>query len=146
MYDMPAEAVEESTMHHPSRITPLARLRGWLRHNLRIVVNVVYVVVILVIFLFPVFGKSLLDTWGVFYGVLAASLAGVAGNLIASYIWTKYEPNPPPPGRDAQTAARYRYLTGLWTYCQSLPLAALGGNEGIDQGPTLDDVYIDLNL
>src|SRR5215471_11240620 len=107
--------------------------------------NVVYFVAILGVFLLPVFGKSPLDKWGA-PGVLIGLLASVAGNLIANYIWSWQEKyHPPPPSRDTQTAARWRYLTGLRAYCQSLPLAALGGNEGIDQGPTLDDVYIALN-
>jgi hypothetical protein len=108
-------------------------------------VNVVYFA-LLGICLFPVFGKSLLPEEWRASGVLGGLLAGVAGNLCANLIQSwKDKHNPASPGRDAQTAARWRYLTGLRAYCQSLPLAALGGNEGIDQGPTLDDVYIALN-
>ena len=132
-------------MRHSSTTPTLTRLRGWLRRHLRIALHVVVSGAILGLFLFPVFGESFIKTWGV-PEVLIVSLAGVAGNLIASYLWKLLdEPNPPSPSRDAQTAARVRYLTGLRAYCQSLPLAALGGNEGIDQGPTLDDVYIALN-
>ena len=84
-------------MPHPSRPTILARPRAWLRRN-------VYLVTILGIFLLPVFlpvfGKSLLQTWGVpgaVLGVLVSLLAGVAGNLIASYIQAP-QTAPPPAG------------------------------------------------
>src|SRR5262245_31319226 len=111
-------------MHRPLTTTNRARLRDWQRHHLRIVVNVAYFA-LLIVCLFPVFGKSLLpDEWRA-SGVLGGLLAGIAGNLLASHIQSwKDKNNPPPPGRDAWTAARYRYLTGLRSYCQSLPLAA----------------------
>jgi len=43
------------------------------------------------------------------------------------------------------TQARQRYLTHLRKFCQSLPLAALGADEGSELGVGLDDVYIDLD-
>jgi hypothetical protein len=41
--------------------------------------------------------------------------------------------------------ARRRYLQNLRRFCQSLPLAALGGEEGTEEDITLDSVYIDLD-
>src|SRR5262245_21755234 len=132
-------------MRHPSTTPTVARPRSWQRHHLRIVVNVVYFA-LLGLYMFPVFGRSLLPEEWRASGVLGGLLAGVPGNLLANLIQgLKERHTPASPGRDAQIAARSRYLTGLRSYCQSLPLAALGGNEGIDQGPTLDDVYIALN-
>jgi len=113
-------------MPHPSTTTTLVRRRDWLRHNLRLVLNVVYFT-LLGLCLFPVFGRSLLpDEWRV-SGAFGGVLVGVAGNLLAHLIIQGLrEKHNPASGRDAQTAARYRYLTGLRAYCQSLPLAALG--------------------
>lgn len=42
-------------------------------------------------------------------------------------------------------AARLRYLEKLRRYCQSLPLAALGGDEVAEEDITLESVYIDLD-
>jgi hypothetical protein len=44
-----------------------------------------------------------------------------------------------------QAQARLHYLERLSRSCQSLPLAALGGEEGADEDITLDQVYIDLD-
>ncbi|MBN2548482.1 MAG: SUMF1/EgtB/PvdO family nonheme iron enzyme, partial [Anaerolineales bacterium] len=41
--------------------------------------------------------------------------------------------------------ARRRYLQNLRRFCQSLPLAALGGEEDAEEEITLDSVYIDLD-
>jgi formylglycine-generating enzyme required for sulfatase activity len=47
--------------------------------------------------------------------------------------------------RDHQDDARRRYLARLRRFCQALPLAALGGEEGADDDLTLDRVYIELD-
>lgn len=47
----------------------------------------------------------------------------------------------PPP----QVEARRQYLTRLCRYCQALPLAALGAEEGSGQDITLDQVYVALD-
>jgi formylglycine-generating enzyme required for sulfatase activity len=44
-----------------------------------------------------------------------------------------------------QGGARRRYLARLYRYCQILPLAALGGDEGSEQDLTLDQVYVALD-
>jgi len=54
-------------------------------------------------------------------------------------------PDPEAEKRAAIAAARQRYLTHLRKFCQNLPLAALGGDEGGELGVTLDDVYIELD-
>jgi hypothetical protein len=122
-----------------------ARRQSWRRRWLWVAVNVVYFSLV-VLFLSPLFGKSLLPEDWKASGPFGGLLVGIAGNLLAGLIqlwWDRHRPTS--AGAEAQTVARWRYLTGLRTHCQSLPLAALGGNEGIDQGPTLDDVYIALN-
>jgi len=54
-------------------------------------------------------------------------------------------PDPEDEKRAAIAQARTNYLTHLRKFCQSLPLAALGGDEGSELGITLDDVYIELD-
>ncbi|HNS38588.1 MAG TPA: hypothetical protein PKM01_12450, partial [Anaerolineaceae bacterium] len=54
-------------------------------------------------------------------------------------------PDPEAEKRAAIAQARTNYLTHLRKFCQSLPLAALGGDEGSELGITLDDVYIELD-
>ncbi|HOD06248.1 MAG TPA: NACHT domain-containing protein, partial [Anaerolineaceae bacterium] len=54
-------------------------------------------------------------------------------------------PDPEAEKRAAIAQARKRYLTHLRKFCQNLPLAALGGDEGGELGVTLDDVYIELD-
>jgi hypothetical protein len=45
----------------------------------------------------------------------------------------------------AAAQARTRYLIQLQRYCNALPLAALGGDEGADEDVTLEQVYVDLH-
>ena len=52
--------------------------------------------------------------------------------------------NGPDPEAE-KSKARKRYLAHLRKFCQSLPLAALGGDEGSELGVSLDDVYIELD-
>ena len=54
-------------------------------------------------------------------------------------------PPPPDPAKKALAAAQQRYLERLARHCQTLPLAALGGEEGTEGELTLDQVYIDLD-
>ena len=53
-------------------------------------------------------------------------------------------PDPREIEREKNEAARQKYLQKLRRHCQSLPLAALGGEENLGE-ISLDDVYIDLN-
>ncbi len=55
-------------------------------------------------------------------------------------------PPPPDPAAEKRSKARNAYLARLRRYCQSLPLAALGGEDGSDSDITLDKVYIDLEI
>ena len=73
--------------------------------------------------------------------VLLTALAAVGGGLLTNLVerWR----HPPSPG--ALGDARRRYLRGLRKECQLLPLAALGGDEGLDETLTLEQVYIDLD-
>lgn len=54
-------------------------------------------------------------------------------------------PPPPDPAAEKRSKARTAYLARLRRHCQSLPLAALGGEDGGDSEITLDTVYIDLD-
>jgi len=47
--------------------------------------------------------------------------------------------------RSAIAQAQTCYLAHLRKFCQNLPLAALGGDEGSELSATLDDVYIELD-
>lgn len=79
-------------------------------------------------------------------GALGLLLAGLASNLLANLVQSwRDRARAVQSGGDTYTAARVRYLQGLCTYCQALPLAALGGEEGAEHDVTLDDVYIALD-
>jgi formylglycine-generating enzyme required for sulfatase activity len=54
-------------------------------------------------------------------------------------------PDPRQIAAEEQAKARRTYLVKLRHYCQVLPLAALGGEEGAEDELSLDNVYIDLN-
>ncbi len=51
----------------------------------------------------------------------------------------------PDPEKERLARARERYLRHLWSLCNALPLADLGGDEGADAEVTLDQVYIVLD-
>ena len=54
-------------------------------------------------------------------------------------------PLPPDPAAEKRQQAREAYLTRLRRHCQALPLAAMGGAEGVESEITLDKVYIELD-
>ncbi len=56
-----------------------------------------------------------------------------------------YAPDPRAIAADAAAAARRDYLTGFARWCNTLPLAALGGEEGAADELKLDQVYIGLH-
>ena len=72
---------------------------------------------------------------------MAGGIINVANEIHQSFA----SPDPAEEERKRQSRVRLRYLERLSRTCQSLPLAALGGEEGADEDITLDQVYIDLD-
>ena len=72
---------------------------------------------------------------------LLTALAAVGGGLATNVIEKWRHASTP----GALGDARRRYLAGLSQACQFLPLAALGGDEGLDEPLTLAEVYIALD-
>ena len=68
----------------------------------------------------------------------------VKGDVIASGGTKIIQPDPRELEKEKNTIARQKYLQKLRRHCQALPLAALGGEESLND-ISLDDVYIDLN-
>ncbi|MFZ1599206.1 MAG: NACHT domain-containing protein, partial [Anaerolineae bacterium] len=74
--------------------------------------------------------------------------AASGGSVVARDIHGNVIINPPPspdPARPDPDAPRRQYLTELRQWCQNLPLAALGSDEGTENAVTLDQVYIALD-
>ena len=73
---------------------------------------------------------------------LGAGAKFVGGNYIENHFSA-------PDSRDLEKEknqpARQKYLQKLRRHCQTLPLAALGGEEGAEEDISLDTVYIDLD-
>jgi len=82
-------------------------------------------------------------------GAKAAGERGVVADSIErvvhaeEYFEQKVVVQDPAEARAAQ--AEERYLKRLYQRCNLLPLAALGGEEGIGEEVTLEQVYVDLN-
>jgi len=72
---------------------------------------------------------------------LLTAVAAVGGGLATNVIekWRRRS------SLSMQGDARRCYLRGLRRECQLLPLAALGGDEGLDETLTLEQVYIALD-
>lgn len=116
------------------------RLRNWWQRLQQVVTQYFYHFVVLTVALAGVLIAAVLQGWG--WGVVAAllfALAGLAGNLLASLIDRWRHPSV------SLHEAQGRYLQGLINHCQLLPLAALGSDGGLERGPTLDQVYTDLD-
>ena len=77
----------------------------------------------------------------------AIALGKDAKYIVGSYTENKYaSPDSKQIEADKNESARRLYLERMRKHCQSLPLAALGSEDGSgDEGITLDHVYIDLD-
>jgi hypothetical protein len=81
-------------------------------------------------------------------GAIAQGDGAVAVGEGGLYVGGNYSVHVDSSGKDEEEKtekARIRYLRNLRKFCQSLPLAALGGEEDAEEEITLDRVYIELD-
>jgi len=80
-------------------------------------------------------------------GATAASERGIAtqGNIKGHAVTGDGMTINPDPVQSAAERARRRYLERVHQQCNVLPLAAMGGEEGVGEEVSLDQVYVDLD-
>ena len=89
---------------------------------------------------------ALVGAGAIAQGDHAIAMGQGAKYFAGDYVKKKVEaPDPRQSEKEKNDQARTRYLKKLRKFCQSLPLAAMGGEEGVDDEITLDRVYIALN-
>ncbi len=78
-------------------------------------------------------------------GVGGSVVTGEGGRAISAGTYIEKQEVHPDPAQSPAEKARRRYLKRLYQRCNVLPLAALGGEEGIGDEVTLEQVYVALD-
>jgi len=74
-----------------------------------------------------------------------ATAVGAGGMYVGGNYTVQNAPDPKQIEADKNESARRNYLERLRRFCQSLPLAVMGGDEGVDDEVSLERIYVELD-